>query len=78
MLGADHPEATTERRMPGRPIARMSAAMLRISESLDFDTVLPKVVDAAHRPRRRRLADRRVGRRRLRQMAALREQFHHR
>ena len=44
---AEQPEANHERQMLGDRLSRMSQAMLRINESLDFDTVLQEVVDSA-------------------------------
>ena len=45
MSRAEQPEP--KRRAPGDRLSRMSKAMLRINESLDFDTVLQEVVDSA-------------------------------
>ncbi|MCY4475575.1 MAG: winged helix-turn-helix domain-containing protein [Chloroflexi bacterium] len=44
---AEKPEANPEHQAPRDRISRMSAASLRINESLDFDTVLQEVVDSA-------------------------------
>ena len=47
MNRAEQPGREPEDRKPGDRLSRLSQAMLRINESLDFDTVLQEVVDGA-------------------------------